>query len=101
MCIRDRSSPFASKYGQAIDRESAYEKLAAKVLEENQLAQEAMAAAQREKEAKEAAKKTSRRSVGRPRKSAVEKAADGFISTTVRTIGRELVRGLLGSLRKR
>ena len=96
-----QSSPFASKYGQAIDRESAYEKLAAKVLEENQLAQEAMAAAQREKEAKEAAKKTSRRSVGRPRKSAVEKAADGFISTTVRTIGRELVRGLLGSLRKR
>ncbi|WP_284119880.1 helicase HerA-like domain-containing protein [Streptococcus canis] len=98
-----QSSPFASKYGQAIDRESAYEKLAAKVLEENRLAQEAMAAAQREKEAKEqaAAEKTSRRSVGRPRKSAVEKAADAFISTTVRTIGRELVRGLLGSLRKR
>ncbi|WP_219963707.1 DUF853 domain-containing protein, partial [Streptococcus pyogenes] len=29
------------------------------------------------------------------------KATDAFISTTVRTIGRELVRGLLGSLRKR
>lgn len=102
-----QSSPFASKYSQSIDRDSAYEKLAAKVLEDNRLAQEAIATAQREKEAKEAikeqaaAEKTSRRSVGRPRKIVVEKATDAFISTTVRTIGRELVRGLLGSLRKR
>lgn len=102
-----QSSPFASKYSQSIDRDSAYEKLAAKVLEDNRLAQEAIATAQREKEAKEAikaqaaTKKASRRSVGRPRKTVVEKATDAFISTTVRTIGRELVRGLLGSLRKR
>ncbi|HEP1412651.1 TPA: DUF853 domain-containing protein [Streptococcus pyogenes] len=102
-----QSSPFASKYSQFIDRDSAYEKLAAKVLEDNRLAQEAIATAQREKEAKEAikeqaaAEKASRRSVGRPRKTVVEKATDAFISTTVRTIGRELVRGLLGSLRKR
>ncbi|HEP6064997.1 helicase HerA-like domain-containing protein [Streptococcus pyogenes] len=102
-----QSSPFASKYSQSIDRESAYEKLAAKVLEDNRLAQEAIATAQREKEAKEAikaqaaTKKANRRSVGRPRKTVVEKATDAFISTTVRTIGRELVRGLLGSLRKR
>lgn len=102
-----QSSPFASKYSQSIDRDSAYEKLAAKVLEDNRLAQEAIATAQREKEAKEAikaqaaTKKANRRSVGRPRKTVVEKATDAFISTTVRTIGRELVRGLLGSLRKR
>lgn len=51
-----QSSPFASKYSQSIDRESAYEKLAAKVLEDNRLAQEAIATAQREKEAKEAIK---------------------------------------------
>lgn len=102
-----QSSPFAPKYSQAIDRDSAYEKLAAKVLEDQRLAEEALAAAQREKEAKEAikaqaaAEKANRRSVGRPRKTVVEKATDAFISTTVRTIGRELVRGLLGSLRKR
>lgn len=102
-----QSSPFATKYSQAIDRDSAYEKLAAKVLEDQRLAEEALAAAQREKEAKEAikaqaaAEKASRRSVGSPRKTVVEKATDAFISTTVRTIGRELVRGLLGSLRKR
>lgn len=44
-----QSSPFATKYSQAIDRDSAYEKLAAKVLEDQRLAEEALAAAQRER----------------------------------------------------
>lgn len=101
-----QSSPFASKYGQAIDRESAFEKLAQKVLGEEKAAQEEALRLEQEKAAKEAAKereaadRQARRSMGRPRKTVVEKATDAFISTTVRTIGRELVRGLLGSLRK-
>lgn len=102
-----QSSPFASKYDQAIDRESAYELLAKKVIGE----EAATKAAQEEKDKafadKEAAKEAERvqrqanRSAGRPRKTVVEKATDAFISTAVRTIGRELVRGLMGSLRKR
>lgn len=42
-----------------------------------------------------------RQSQGRPRKTAVEKATDSFINSAMRTIGRELVRGLFGGLRKR
>lgn len=102
----NQTSPYQNKYAHSIDRESAYEKLAEKVLGEEAAAKEAELAKEREKVAKEAAKqqaeadRAARRSVGRPRKSVVEKATDAFISTTVRTIGRELVRGLLGSLRR-
>ncbi|EFR43450.1 hypothetical protein STRPS_1580 [Streptococcus pseudoporcinus LQ 940-04] len=101
-----QASPYQSKYARSIDRESAYEKLAEKVLGEEAAAKEAELVKERERVAKEAAKeqaaadRAARRPVGRPRKSVVEKATDAFISTTVRTIGRELVRGLLGSLRK-
>ncbi|MGT2933282.1 helicase HerA-like domain-containing protein [Streptococcus catagoni] len=97
------SSPFASKYGQSIDRESAYEKLAQKVMGEEEIARSQAEAKQKEKEAKEQAKiqKQSSRPVGCPPKTVLEKATDAFISSTVRTIGRELVRGILGSLRKR
>lgn len=94
------SSPFASKYGQSIDRDSAYERLAEKVLNDQKQAQEQAQAKEREKQAKQEEKQSSR-PVGRPRKTVVEKATDAFISTAVRTIGRELVRGLLGSLKKR
>ncbi|VTS36352.1 ATPase [Streptococcus porcinus] len=102
----NQTSPYQNKYAHSIDRESAYEKLAEKVSGEEAAAKEAELAKEREKVAKEAAKqqaeadRATRRTVGRPRKSVVEKATDAFISTTVRTIGRELVRGLLGSLRK-
>lgn len=106
-----QASPFQSKYSQPIDRESAYEKLATKVLGEEAATKEAELAKEREKAEKEAAKaaerdrieaeRLARRSTGgRQRKTVVEKATDAFISTAVRTIGRELVRGLLGSLRK-
>lgn len=93
-------SPFASKYSQSIDRDSAYERLAEKILADQKKAQTEAQAKEREKLAKQEAKQSSR-PVGRPRKTVVEKATDAFISTAVRTIGRELVRGLLGSLKKR
>lgn len=100
-----QSSPYASKYGQAVDRESAYELLAKKVAGEEAVAKAELEAKEKEKAEKEAAKEAERlaranRPVGRQRKTVVEKATDAFISTAVRTIGRELVRGIMGSLRK-
>lgn len=74
------SSPFASKYGQSIDRDSAYERLAEKVLNDQKQAQEQAQAKEREKQAKQEEKQSSR-PVGRPRKTVVEKATDAFIST--------------------
>lgn len=94
-------SPFEEKYRDSVDRESAHELLAKKVLEEEEAQKQAEERQQLEKERQALEKEKSRGQVGRPRKSTVEKAADAFLTTAVRTIGRELVRGLFGSLKKR
>lgn len=104
------ASPFYNKYMDSLDRESAHE-----VLEKRLLNQQAEAAAAQEaKEAEKAAKALAKeqeqarkeadkaaRAAARKPKSAVEKAADSFINSAVRAVGRELVRGIFGSLRKR
>lgn len=87
-------SPMEDKYRASLDRESAHELLAAKVLKEDAEKQEA------EKEAK-IKEKAQRQSQGRPRKTVVEKATDHLLSSAMRAIGRELVRGLFGGLKKR
>lgn len=97
-------SPMEDKYRESLDRDSAHELLAQKVLREEQLKQEEEAKKEAEKLAEKEAKaqeKMKRQSQGRPRKTAVEKATDSFINSAMRTIGRELVRGLFGGLRKR
>lgn len=97
------NSPFDEKYREIVDRESAHELLAKKVLQEAEAAKQAEERKQLEKEkvALEKAKAKTASGAGRQRKSTVEKAADAFFTTAVRTIGRELVRGLFGSLKKR
>ena len=85
-------SPLYDKYTETVDRESAYEILAAKVADE--AAQKAA-----DKAAKEAEKEERRRA--RKPKSEFEKARDTFVNSAIRTVSRELVRGILGSLRKR
>lgn len=101
-------SPMELKYREPVDRESAFELLAAKLLQEEQEKAAAEEAARLEKERiaaeKEAAKaqkeaEKAERAAARKPKSAVEKATDSFINSAVRTIGRELARGILGSLR--
>lgn len=97
-------SPMEDKYRESLDRDSAHELLAQKVLREEQLKQEEEAKKEAEKLAEKEAKaqeKMQQQSQGRPRKTAVEKATDSFINSAMRTIGRELVRGLFGGLRKR
>lgn len=92
-------SPLYDKYAEAVDRESAYELLAMKVEQEKAQKEAEEQKKAEEKAAKEAEKKERQRA--RQPKSDFEKARDTFVNSAIRTVGRELVRGLLGSLRKR
>ena len=103
-------SPVAGQYDQTVDRESAYEILQKK-------AQDAAKAAEQEETANEGGsgwtlpdfggsssrkvpQKTSRRS-GYQRQTVTETAIKSVVRTIGSTLGRELVRGILGSLRRR
>jgi DNA helicase HerA-like ATPase len=97
-------SPVSGRYDEKVDRISAYEILsdrAARTAEELHQKEEQ---AKREKERATAARARSRRygssRGGRRRQSAAEAMTKSVLRSAGRTIGRELVRGLLGSLFK-
>ena len=92
-----KGSPLYSKYQKALDRESAYELLTQQQEEEEkerakEEKEKAKLAAQKEKEK---AKKTASR-----KKSTLRKAVDSTASSIGREVGRQLVRGLFGTLRR-
>ncbi len=105
-----KNSPVYGLYDEAVDRDSAYEKLrvkAEKVAEQQRAAAEAE---ERAKAEKAEAKKTKSRSSGRSRRT--DSATDKFIKNVASTVGRQvgnmlvrnsgsIVRGILGSLLKR
>ncbi len=95
--IRGRS-PLKGTYEEAVDRESAYERLKKRREEmekQRQAAEQAEEARkQREKEEKAAA----RRSGGRRRQSIGEALAKSVARSIGSTIGRRIVRGILGSI---
>ena len=80
------SSPVGSAYDDAVDRESAYEKLAARAQERQA---EAEAADDAEPERREPARRSD---------SIVESMAKSFVRAASSQIGRQLVRGILGGL---
>ena len=88
------ASALGSRYDQAVDRESAYEVLAKRAEEQ---------ARQQEAEEKEEAAPS--RSARAPARSRRQTPMEAMISSTVRAIGsqigRQIVRGLLGSILKR
>ncbi|UYO01503.1 MAG: DUF853 domain-containing protein [Devosia sp.] len=100
------NSPLGSLYDEVLDRESAFEVLNKRArdhqLEEERARIEAEEQAEAERLAKErerAAKAAApRRST---RQSPVEAATTSFARTVANTIGRELVRGIFGSLKRR
>lgn len=92
-------SPMESKYRTSFDRESAYEILSNKVAQQE--IQTKKETTQAETRRIEEYKETPRRSPGRPAKSALEKNVDTVIKTATSTIGREIIRGLFGILKKR
>jgi hypothetical protein len=91
------ASPLAGHYEKAVDRESAYEKLKARA---DQVAQES-AAAQKPKESSLATDilfgKTGPRG-GRQSQGLIEAMAKSAARTVGSQVGRELIRGVLGSL---
>lgn len=93
-------SPVAAQYDRTVDRESAYEILTVKaekaaVAEAKRLAEEA-----EEKERINAQKAARRSSGGSRRQTATEAAVKSITRSIASSLGRALVRGILGSLRR-
>jgi DNA helicase HerA-like ATPase len=88
-----RSCPLYSKYGQAIDRESAYEML------EKQKKQQANAPQQKQA-AQKPPTQTSKTKKSTSSKSLVNKAATSAMNTVGREVGKALIRGLLGNIKR-
>ena len=96
------SSNLYSKYQNSVDRESAYEVLIKRI--ENEKIQEEREKLEEEKRKEmenrekelEKEKKSSRK-----QKSYIDKGIDSMLGTITRSIGREIARGILGSMKKR
>jgi len=86
-----KASPFDKKYGKAVDRESAYEKI--QKLNEKSKKEEA-------KKAKTAAKAPAKKTAP-AKKSASTKAAERAVNRAAASAGRTLANGLLKSLLKK
>ena len=97
-------SPVAGLYDESVDRTSAYEVLSERAARATEELREKEERAKREKERATAARARSRRyggaRRGRRRQSAAETMTKSVLRSAGRTIGRELIRGLLGSLFK-
>ena len=97
-----QASVFKEKYSAEIDRESAYEKIAQVNTETEKAEAEAKEKEEKEKEKakKEKEKSSSKKSSGRKKTSAFEKAINSTANTIGREIGKKIVRGILGSFLK-
>jgi hypothetical protein len=91
------ASPVAGLYDAAVDRNSAYEVLAKRA---ERAAEDQHQAQARDDAERTRSHGTTRTGSGRRRQSATETMAKSVLRSAGRTIGRELVRGLLGSLFK-
>ena len=90
------------KYKDMVDRESAYEVLCARIEREKiqeereKLEEERLKEMERREKELEKERKSSRK-----QKSYIDKGIDSMLGTITRSIGREIARGLLGSIKKR
>jgi uncharacterized protein len=87
-------SPIAGRYDQAIDRESAYEVLQSR-------AKQAADTAAAEAEQRHGASESGQRGGGRQRQSPMEAMITSAARSIGTQIGRQLLRGILGSLTRR
>jgi len=95
------TSPMGSKYERAIDNESAFEVLREMRIEEEKRQKKEQERLEKEKarEKKEKERMQKRRAPAR-KKSAVSKATGSAMNTIGREVGKSLVRGVLGGLKK-
>ncbi|MFI5637592.1 helicase HerA-like domain-containing protein [Streptomyces goshikiensis] len=103
-----KSSPLYSRYAEAVDRESAYEKISAEQAAAEARAEAAAAAAAAEEQAKEQAKeerKTARDAPGRDPSLAEQVVGSGLFRSLARSVGtqlgREISRSLFGTAKRR
>ena len=89
------SSSLYSKYKNSIDRESAYEVLKDKIEREKIDKAREEEYELRKKELEKETKSS------RKQKSYIDKGIDSMLGTITRSIGREIARGILGSMKKR
>ncbi|MHB8961935.1 MAG: helicase HerA-like domain-containing protein, partial [Saccharofermentanales bacterium] len=98
------SSPMSGKYDREIDRESAYELLSTKVKQEQDaIRKEQEMIEKRRQQDKDERRSVSQRSSTRRRSTGstmITKAATSAVNTIGREIGRSLIRGILGSLKR-
>jgi hypothetical protein len=92
------ASPVMGLYDETVDRESAFEILAKRAAERSAADAKAREAEALEKE--RVAQERASRPSGRTRESATERFVKNLAGTVARHIGRSLVRGILGSLRR-
>jgi DNA helicase HerA-like ATPase len=93
-----RVSPVGHIYDESVDRESAYEILKARA-EKAAAEEERRRAAEEKAKAEARAEKQSRRSTSR-RQSTTEAAVKSLTRSVASSLGRALVRGILGSLKR-
>ena len=93
-------SPVAALYDRSVDRESAYEILSAKAEKAAAAEEKRLAEVAEEKERINAEKAARRSSGGSRRQTATEAAVKSITRSIASSLGRALVRGILGSLRR-
>jgi len=92
-------SPLTAEYGQSIDRDSAYERLNAKLAAAATAADAGAEADPNREEAPQPQGRSTRSSA--PAASPLEKALDTFAKSAASTLGREIMRGIFGTARRR
>ncbi|WP_236785286.1 helicase HerA-like domain-containing protein [Anaerococcus ihuae] len=96
------SSPLYTKYKETIDRESAYEILLERIEREKLEAEKEKIDAKRQKELDDQRKEFEKaQKSNHSQKTYFDKGIDSMLGTITRTIGREIARGILGSMKKR
>ncbi len=91
------SSPLDNKYKETVDRRSAFEILSE---EREQEEKEAEQAKKKEEERKAAAKKPASGKTGRKTQSAFQKTVSSAATSIGRELGRQFIRGILGTFKR-
>ncbi|MDU3009679.1 MAG: helicase HerA-like domain-containing protein [Peptoniphilus harei] len=96
------SSNLYLKYKDMVDRESAYEVLLKRIENEKIAEEREKLEEEKRKEMENREKELEKeRKSSRKQKSYIDKGIDSMLGTITRSIGREIARGILGSMKKR
>ncbi|MBO7739712.1 MAG: DUF853 family protein, partial [Oscillospiraceae bacterium] len=93
-------SPLANKYTQTEDRHSAYEELVELQQEEKEAAEKAARKEAAVKKVTSTVSRTTKKTSSRKKQSALDKVISSTANTIVRELGKQIVRGFLGNLKR-